>query len=109
MTLAVVWWCNVLCLMAGSLFLLLLTTVAVPRSAELHGLSTAAAWRRAHVAMAFGMLNTFVIIDALKIVVLVATGPGVTSLLLRIRQPRVRAVLKAVVQMVHLPIALVCP
>ena len=107
--LAVVWSFNALCLAAGCLFLLTLLLVAVPRSAELRGLSEKDAWSRAHEAMTFGMLNTFVIIDSLKIVVLVATGPGVTSLIVRIRQPRVRAIVRAVVQMVHLPIALVCP
>ena len=109
MPLAVVWAFNALCLTAGCLFLLLLLLVAVPRTAELRGLSEKDAWRRAHEAMAFGMLNTFVIIDSLKIVVLVASGPGVTSLIVRIRQPRVRAIVRALVQMVHLPIALVCP
>ena len=76
--------CNVLTLLAGWLLLLLLTLVAVPRSGELRGLGEEGAWRRARSALAFGLLNLFVIIDFAKVVVIVGTGPGVISLLVRI-------------------------
>ena len=107
--LAAVWSANVLLLLAGCFCLLLLTLVAMPRSSALRGLSEEDAWDRARTAMAFGLLNTFVILDGLKIVVLVGTGPGVTSLLLRIRNRKLQAVVRGLVQSAHLPVALLCP
>ena len=59
--------------------------------------------------MLFSLLNMLVIIDLLKIVVLVGTGPGITSLILRIQNQRVRFVVRNTVQAVHLPMALICP
>ena len=72
-------------------------------------LSEDEAWSRARSSMAFSLLNMLVIIDLLKIVVLVGTGPGVTSLILRIQSQRVRFVVRNAVQAVHLPMALLCP
>ena len=68
------WAGNGLLLLVGWFGLLLLALVALPRSCELRGLSEDEAWSRARVVMALGLLNTFVILDLLKIVVLVATA-----------------------------------
>ena len=104
-----VWLCSGLLLVAGCFSLLLLALVALPRSCALRGLSEDEAWSRARSSMAFSLLNMLVIIDVLKIVVLVGTGPGVTSLILRIQSQRVRFVVRNAVQAVHLPMALLCP
>ena len=104
-----VWLCSGLLLVAGCFSLLLLALVALPRSCALRGLSEDEAWSRARSTMAFSLLNMLVIIDVLKIVVLVGTGPGVTSLVLRIQNQHVRFVVRNAVQAVHLPMALLCP
>ena len=104
-----VWACNVVTLLAGWSLLLLLTLVAVPRSGEDRGLSEEAVWRQARAALAFGLLNLLLIIDFAKVVVIVGTGPGVISLLVRIRSPRVRLVVRKVLESIYLPVALVCP
>ena len=72
--LGMTWAGNGLLLLVGWFGLLLLALVALPRSCELRGLSEDEAWSRARVVMALGLLNTFVILDLLKIVVLVATA-----------------------------------
>ena len=104
-----VWLCSGLLFVAAWFGLLLLARVALPRACELRGLSEDEAWGRAKTAMGLGLLNMFVIIDLLKIVALVGTGPGVTSLILRIRNPRVQFVVRNAAQTVHLPLALICP
>lgn len=104
-----VWTCNVLILLLGWSGLLLLALVAVPRSGELRGLSDDAAWRRARSALTFGLLNLFIIIDVAKVIVIVGTGPGVISLLVRIRSPRVRFVVRKILEAIYLPVVLVCP
>ena len=104
-----VWACNVLVLLVGWSGLLLLTLVAVPRSGELRGLSDDAAWRRARTALTFGLLNLFIIIDFAKIIVIVGTGPGVISLLVRIRNPRVRMAVRKLLEAIYLPVVLICP
>ena len=96
-------------LVSGCFGLLLLALVALPRSCALRGLSEDEAWSRARSSMAFSLLNMLVIIDVLKIVVLVGTGPGVTSLVLRIQNQHVRFLVRNAVQAVHLPMALLCP
>ena len=104
-----VWTCNVLILLLGWSGLLLLALVAVPRSGELRGLSDDAAWRRARSALTFGLLNLFIIIDVAKVIVIVGTGPGVISLLVRIRSSRLRFVVRKILEAIYLPVVLVCP
>ena len=104
-----VWTCNALILLLGWSGLLLLALVAVPRSGELRGLSDDAVWRRARSALTFGLLNLFIIIDVAKVIVIVGTGPGVISLLVRIRSPRVRFVVRKILEAIYLPVVLVCP
>ena len=96
-------------LASGCFGLLLLALVALPRSCALRGLSEDEAWSRARSSMAFSLLNMLVIIDVLKIVVLVGTGPGVTSLILRIENQRLRFWVRNTVQAMHVPMALLCP
>ena len=104
-----VWTCNALILLLGWSGLLLLALVAVPRSGELRGLSDDAVWRRARSALTFGLLNLYIIIDVAKVIVIVGTGPGVISLLVRIRSPRVRFVVRKILEAIYLPVVLVCP
>ena len=107
--LSLVWAYSGLLLLAGWFGLVLLARVALPRSCKLRGVSEDEAWGRARSAMAFGLLNVFVILDSLKIVVLVITGPGVTSRIMRIKNPRLRFAVRQTVQTIHLPMALICP
>ena len=76
---------------------------------DLRGLSDDAAWRRACSALTFGLLNLFIIIDFAKIIVIVGTGPGVISLLVRIRNPRVRMAVRKLLEAIYLPVVLICP
>ena len=107
--LSLVWVYSGLLLLAGWFGLVLLARVALPRSCKLRGVSEDEAWDRSRSAMAFGLLNVFVILDSLKIVVLVMTGPGITSRIMRIKNTRLRFAVRQVVQTIHLPMALICP
>ena len=107
--LGLVWLYSGLLLLTGWFGLLLLARVALPRSCALRGVSEDEAWGRARSAMAFGLLNVFIILDSLKVVVLVLTGPGITSRIMRIKNPRLRSAVRQAVQTLHLPMAIVCP
>lgn len=49
---------------------------------------------------------SFVCLESLKILVLVLTGPAHLPLLMRVKNPRLRAVLRLVVHSVHTPLGL---
>ncbi len=60
--------------------------------------------RRAAVAAASSLLMSFVCLESLKILVLVLTGPAHLPLLMRVRNPRLRAALQLAVHSVHTPL-----
>ena len=102
--LGLTWGVGAAFLAAGWFLVLLIMLVAAPRSCEQHGISMGEWRRRAAVAAASSLLMSCVCLESLKIFVLVLTGPAHLPLLMRVRNPRLRAVLRQLVHSVHTPL-----
>ena len=93
---------------AAWLLALLVALVAVPRAAALRGITEGEFWRRGLAAAAFGLINSQVL-EMLKVAAFFGTGPTLAGglLLARIRDRRMRMCVKQVLQVIHVPIAVV--
>ena len=87
---------------AGWLGICALVLVALPLQVANSGLTAAEWWGQVVCAAGFGLLNTFLVFDTVKVIALFVTGPYV---ILRLPEGPLRAIVREGLRPIHKPLA----
>ena len=99
---AAAWAYSVAALLIGWLGVCALVLVALPTHTVASGLSTGEWWRQVFGATFFGLLNAYVVLDTIKVLALVFTGP---FFILKLPEGKIRAIVKKGLRPIHKPLA----
>lgn len=100
--LCVSWGYNLAVLVVGWLGVCLMVLVALPRHVDSSGLSKSGWAAQVASAVAFGLLNSYTVLDGIKVLMLFITGP---YLILRLPDGPIRTIVRQGLRPIHKPLA----